>query len=181
MFRHPIWVVATVLACSAPPSAAALDCHERATVGQTEQQEQGQRGDQRDQKPPNDRRSEQRRWMWWRVAESRAELGITDQQSGEIDQIFQSTVPALRAAKDDVDKLDDEVAGVIKAATADEAAVSRLVGRAEHARARLTTTRTVMFYRMHRVLSAEQRGKLSAMVDRLEAERRKSSDSPVRR
>lgn len=118
--------------------------------------------------------------MWWRVAESRAELGISDQLSDEIDQIFQANVPTLRAAKDELDKLDAEVAQVIKAATADVSAVNQLVNRAEHARAKLTTTRTVMFYRMHRVLSPEQRAKLNAMFERWEAERRKTTGSTRR-
>lgn len=181
MSRHPIRVLALVLVCAAPAGAASLECHERLGVRQSEQQQQSPaRGDQQDQKK-TDGRSEQRRRVWWRVADSRAELGITDQQSNEIDQIFQATVPALRAAKNDLDKLDAEVAQVIKAATADVSAVNQLVGRAEQARAKLTTTRTGMFYRMHRVLSADQRAKLNAMFERWEAEHRKTIDSTVRR
>jgi Spy/CpxP family protein refolding chaperone len=129
---------------------------------------------------PGAKQNETRRWMWWRIAETRTQLGISDQQSVEIDQIFQATLPALRTAKDELDKLDAEVAQVLKAATADEATVKTLVGRAEHARARLTTTRAVMFYRMHRVLSADQRTKLHAMIERWEAERRKTTDSTRR-
>ena len=118
--------------------------------------------------------------MWWRVAETKTELGITDPQAAEIDQIFQANLPALREAKDALDKLDAEVAQVIKAATADVSTVNQLVGRAEQARAKLTTTRTVMFYRMHRVLSPEQRVKLNAMFERWEAERRKNTESTRR-
>ena len=119
--------------------------------------------------------------MWWRVAETKTELGITDQQAAEIDQIFQANVPALREAKDELDKLDAEVAQVIKAATADVSTVNQLVSRAEQARAKLTTTRTVMFYRMHRVLSPDQRAKLNAMFERWEAQRRKNTDRPAAR
>ena len=178
MSRHPIRVLALVLVCAASAGAASLDCHERLGVWQAEQQPPAG-GGRRDQKR-TDGRPEQRRWMWWRVAESRAELGITDQQSNEIDQIFQSTVPALRSAKDELDKLDAEVAQMIKAATADVSTVTQLVGRAEHSRARLTTTRTEMFYRMHRVLSADQRAKLNAMLERGEAERRKTNSTDRR-
>lgn len=179
MSRHLIGVLALVLVCAAPAGAASLECHERLGVPQSEQQPPPARGDQQDQKK-TEGRSEQRRSMWWRVPERRAELGITDQQSNEIDQIFQATVPALRAAKDELDKLDAEVGQVIKAATADVSAVNQLVGRAEQARAKLTTTRTVMFYRMHRVLSADQRAKLNAMFERWEAEHRKTTDSTRR-
>jgi Spy/CpxP family protein refolding chaperone len=179
MSRHLIWVFALTVASATPAGASASVCDERVAVRQAEAH--SGRPPANHQDPRKDGRPEQRRWMWWRVAETRADLAITDQQSHEIDQIFQSTVPALRAAKDELDKLDAEVAQVIKASTADEGSVDRLVGLAEHARAKLTTTRTVMFYRMHRVLSADQRAKLNAMFERWEAERRKSTDSTPRR
>lgn len=177
MFRHPVRALALALVCAAPAGAASLECHERAGLLQAEQQQQHPaRGDQK----PADKPPETSRWMWWRVAETKTELGITDQQAAEIDQIFQANMPALHAAKDELDKLDAEVALVIKSATADVATVSQLVTRAEHARAKLTTTRTVMFYRMHRVLSPEQRVKLNAMFERWQAERRKTIDSTRR-
>lgn len=176
MSRHPIWVLALVVACAAPAGAASLGGHERHGLLQAEQAPPAAQGDQK----PADKHPEQSRWMWWRVADTKTELGISDQQAGEIDQIFQATVPALRTAKEELDKLDAEVAQVIKAATAEPSMVNQLVGRAEHARARLTTTRTVMFYRMHRVLSPEQRTKLNAMFERWEAERRKTTGSTRR-
>ena len=169
MPRHPFGVFAVLLVCAAPAGAAAPDC-ERSPVLQAEQSPPTPV-----QKPAD--KPQERRWMWWRVAETKAELGITDQQSGEIDQIFQATIPALRAAKDELDRLDAEVAQVIKPATADVNTVNQLVSRAEHARAKLTTTRTVMFYRMHRVLSPDQRVKLNALFERWDAERRKTTDS----
>ena len=174
MSRTPLWVFALVLV-SAAPAAASPDCHERRGAAQAAQADQTQQPQQASPAAPA--RDQKGRWMWWRVPESKAELGITDQQADEIDQIFQANVPALRAAKEDLDRLDAEVAQVIKAAVADVATVNQLVGRAEHARAKLTTTRTVMFYRMHRVLSADQRTKLNAMFERWDAERRKTTDS----
>ena len=177
MSRHPLRVFAFVLLCAAPAAAAPLECRDRVALPQAEPQQPPARGDQ---KGPDKQQPQQGRWMWWRVAETKTELGITDQQAAEIDQIFQATVPALRAAKDELDKLDAEVAQVIKPATADVSAVQQLVTRAEQARAKLTTTRTVMFYRMHRVLSPDQRAKLNAMFERWEAQRRKTTDSPRR-
>ena len=100
---------------------------------------------------------------WWKAPETRAELGISDKQSKDIDDIFQETLPALRAAKDELDKLDDAVAKLIKEGTADIAVVAQQVAQAEQARANLTTKRTVMLYRMHRLLTPEQRAKLDAM------------------
>lgn len=174
MSRHPLRVLAFVFLCAAPAGASALECRERAGAVQADPQQQSPaRGDQK----PGDKPPQQSRWMWWRVAETKTELGITDQQAAEIDQIFQAQVPSLRSAKDELDKLDAEVAQTIQAATADVSAINQLVGRAEHARANLTTMRTVMFYRMHRVLSPDQRAKLNAIFERWDAQRRKSTDS----
>lgn len=174
MSRHPLRVLAFVVLCAAPAGAATLECHERSGVAQADPQQPPARGDQ---KPVDKAQPQQSRWMWWRVAETQTELGISDQQAGEIDQIFQATAPSLHAAKDELDKLDAEVAQVIKPATADVSAVNQLVSRAEQARAKLTTMRTVMFYRMHRVLSPDQRTKLNAMFERWEAQRRKNTDT----
>jgi Spy/CpxP family protein refolding chaperone len=111
---------------------------------------------------------------WWKAEDTRAELGISDKQSKDIDDIFQATLPSLRAAKDELDKLDEALAKLIKEGTADISVVARQVGQAEQARAALTTKRTVMLYQMHRLLTPEQRTKLDAMFARREAERRKN-------
>jgi Spy/CpxP family protein refolding chaperone len=111
---------------------------------------------------------------WWKAEDTRAELGISDKQSKDIDDIFQATLPSLRAAKDELDKLDEALGRLIKEGTADIAGVARQVGQAEQVRANLTTKRTVMLYQMHRLLTPEQRVKLDAMFARREAERRKN-------
>ena len=72
------------------------------------------------------------------------------------------------------------MASLIKEGTADISVVARQVGQAEQVRANLTTKRTAMLYRMHRLLTPEQRTKLNAMFARREAERRKN-DSNGRR
>jgi Spy/CpxP family protein refolding chaperone len=120
------------------------------------------------------RGKDEHRLPWWKSPDTRAELGISDKQSKDIDDIFQETVPGLRAAKEELDKLDDAVAKLIKEGTADIAVVARKVGEAEQARANLTSKRTVMLYRMHRLLTPEQRVKLDAMFAAREAERRKN-------
>ena len=117
---------------------------------------------------------------WWKAADTRAELGISDRQSKEIDDVFQSMLPGLRAAKEELDKMDEAVAKLVKDSTADVNLVARQVAQAEQTRGNLTTQRTIMLFRMHRLLSPEQRTKLDAMFARREAERRKN-DSNDRR
>jgi Spy/CpxP family protein refolding chaperone len=157
------------LACAAPTSAATATC-EAGLPQQGKPSAPAQPG-----KGPDGRGGEHR-VPWWKAPETRAELNITDRQSKDIDDIFQETVPSLRAAKDDLDKLDDAVTKLIKEGTADVAVIAAKVAQAEQARATLTTKRTVMLYRMHRLLTPEQRAKLDAMFERREAERRKNND-----
>jgi Spy/CpxP family protein refolding chaperone len=184
MASRTAWVFAAALACGIPVPAAALEREQTAV----QKPDAGARGaDPRAQdgrggaaNNGNDGGREQRRVPWWKADDTRAELGISDKQSKDIDAIFQATLPSLRAAKDELDKLDDAVGRLIKEGTADIGVVARQVGQAEQARANLTTRRTVMLYQMHRLLTPDQRTKLDAMFARREAERRKN-DSNGRR
>jgi Spy/CpxP family protein refolding chaperone len=175
MARQAACIFAVALACSVPASAA--------TQCETPEIQADQRGgkpaDSSGQK--KDERRDERRTPWWKAADTRAELGISDKQSNDIDEVFQATFPSLRAAKEQLDKLDEQVARTIKEGVADVATVDYQVAQAEQARAKLATARTTMLYRMHRLLSREQRAKLDAMFERREAERRKPKDSDGRR
>ena len=175
MTRRTAWVFAVSLVCAAPVSAAALPCE---AAGQKLDQGKPTASPQPGQ--GSEGRGGEHRVPWWKAPETRAELGISDKQSKDIDDIFQETLPVLRAAKDDLDKLDEAVTKLMKEGTADVAVIARQVAQAEQARANLTTKRTVMLYRMHRLLTPDQRAKLDAMFERREAERRKNND-PGRR
>jgi Spy/CpxP family protein refolding chaperone len=175
MASRTVWIFAAALVCAMPASAASL-CEQNAAP-KPEQQAPPARGtDSRgtEGRGADGRGRDEHRMPWWKAPDTRAELGISDKQSKDIDDIFQDTVPALRAAKEELDKLDDAVAKLIKEGTADIAVVGRQVGQAEQARANLTTKRTVMLYRMHRLLTPDQRTKLDAMFAQREAERRKN-------
>jgi Spy/CpxP family protein refolding chaperone len=180
MASRTTWFFAAALVCATPVSAAPLICDqsvqrpEPGARGADTRGPDGRRGpDSKDDKDNKDGK-DPHRLPWWKAAETRAELGISDKQSKDIDDIFQATLPSLRAAKDELDKLDDAVDSLIKEGTADISVVTRQVGQAEQVRANLTTKRTVMLYRMHRLLTPEQRVKLDAMFARREAERRKN-------
>jgi Spy/CpxP family protein refolding chaperone len=179
MARRTAVILGVMLACAAPASASLVTC-DQAPASKPVDQGQGARGaDGRDGRGgtdgrnPDDRKDEHR-MPWWKAPETRAQLGISDKQSKDIDDIFQENFPSLRAAKEELDKLDDALAKLIKEGTADIAIVTRQVAQAEQARANLTSKRTVMLYRMHRLLTTEQRAKLDAMFAQREAERRKN-------
>jgi Spy/CpxP family protein refolding chaperone len=174
MARHLAWVLTAALAYGAPATAAAF-CGHDADLEQGDPQRGG---------PPHDRdggrtsgRDDHRPWKFWQ-GESQAQLGITNQQSAEIEQIFQTTRPKLESAKDRIDKLEATLSQTIKDNTADLATVAQQVDRLEAARADLYKTRTLMLYRMRGVLSADQRAKLQAAW---EAGRPRGNDPAIRR
>ena len=129
------------------------------------------------QKPGNsgERRQGDRRVKWWVDEKSRAELGITDQQSADIEQIFQSTLPTLRQVRKELEELEGKLSQMVKDGTAPVTAVTEQVERVENARAEMNKRRTVMLYRIDRVLSAEQRAKLKAWHEREREQRSGSS------
>lgn len=181
MASPTIWVFAAALTCAMPASAAALACEGASGPGAQATAARAQDGGkEKDGKDGRRDGRDQRRMPWWKAADTRAELGISDRQSKEIDDVFQSMLPGLRAAKEELDKLDEAVAKLVKDSTADVNLVARQVAQAEQTRGNLTTQRTIMLFRMHRLLSPEQRTKLDAMFARREAERRKN-DSNDRR
>lgn len=112
------------------------------------------------------------RHKWWTSDRAKAEIGLSDAQSAGIEDIFQATLPKLRAEKSELDRLEAEVARLLSAGAPDENAVSQAVDRAEAARGVCNRTRTMMLFRMYRVLTPDQRVKLRAYHDRLERERR---------
>jgi Spy/CpxP family protein refolding chaperone len=111
------------------------------------------------------------RSKWWVSAEGRAELGISEAQSRELEAVFQSLLPRLRAEKQALDR-EDATLTRLMAEGADETTLGPAIDRVEAARSAVSKTRTWMLVRMHRVLSPEQRVKLHAMHERRERERR---------
>ena len=158
MARHLAWILTATLVYGAPASASALCDHDG------EAAQGGQRGDQsadrsKDGKPAG--KDDHPPWKFWQ-GDSKTELGITNQQSSEIEAIFQSTRPRLEAAKDKIDKLEATLSQAIKDNTADLATVAQQVDRLEAARADIYKTRTLMLYRMRGLLSGDQRARLQA-------------------
>jgi Spy/CpxP family protein refolding chaperone len=120
------------------------------------------------------------RHKWWLSEQVRTEVGLTDQQSAELEAVFQSFLPRLRAGWDELDRMEQEVSRLMTDDTTDEARISAAIDRTESARASLNKTRTMMLFKMYRVLSPEQRVKLKSFHDRRNRERQPGSN-PSRR
>jgi Spy/CpxP family protein refolding chaperone len=103
---------------------------------------------------------------WWLSDEGRAEFGITDQQSRGLENIFQAMLPALKANKTELDKHEKVLDQLLADANSNEALVTQAIDRVEAARGALSRTRTLMLYRMYRLLTPEQRAKVQAYHER---------------
>jgi Spy/CpxP family protein refolding chaperone len=142
---HRAWVFAACLAAGVPAAAAA----------QPPQAQQASKSTSNDS----------HRRKWWMDDRMRAELAITDQQSAAIEAVWEQSVPHLRELRQQVDQLDNTISQMIRDAV-DEPTIVAQLDRAESVRAEFNKGRTLMLYRMNRVLTADQRAKLKAMWER---------------
>ena len=178
MARHLRWVLTLILACA---PAVALAGHDRQQQGRDRQQGSGTaNGPNKDGRETKDGKDkpvsaastpdDRERRKWWLY--SRAELAITDQQSKDLNEIFESTLPKLRETRQELERAEDELSRAIKEHKADLATISLLIDRVESARSQNTKLRVMMLYRMHLRLSADQRAKLEALRARQDAARK---------
>jgi len=111
------------------------------------------------------------KFKWWQSERFVRELALTSEQSARIEQVFQASWPALHAAKDDLDRLEGELSKLIAEGTASETKVLQQIDRVEASRSAMGRTRSLMLYRMHQILSADQRVKLKALYEAVEREK----------
>jgi Spy/CpxP family protein refolding chaperone len=154
MARHFAWVLAAVL-LGTPVLA------------------NGPQEESRRDRDGRESRQDSNRWKWWINPEHRKELGITDAQSKQIDQIFESSFPPQRAKYREAEQLESELSQMLKESTADVSTVAAKVEQLEKTQAERRAMRTVMLYRMNLVLSPEQRVKLEDFWKKREENRRR--------
>jgi Spy/CpxP family protein refolding chaperone len=104
-------------------------------------------------------------FKWWHSDRFQKELKLTTEQITRIEGIYQASEPLLRAQKQAVDRREEKLSKVIADPKSDEAAVVQATDRLELARNELTRTRTLMLFRIRRVLDDAQLTKLNQMHD----------------
>jgi len=145
MARHIAWALAALLLVPAAGGAAQPPPSHQARTGQ----------ETRQGPPPK----------WWVDDKSRAELGITDQQSAAIEQVWQKSIPRLRELRMKLDEMETHLSQMVRE-EADENTLIAEIDKVEAVRAEANKGRTLMLYRMNRVLSPDQRVKLKVMWER---------------
>ena len=106
------------------------------------------------------------RYKWWQSDAVRTELELTDRQSAELEDIFQTMRPRLRELIERLRVEERVLAASMRAQDAAEWEVTLQIDKVETTRSALGKTRTLMLYRMHRALTAEQRDALQELWER---------------
>jgi Spy/CpxP family protein refolding chaperone len=179
MARLTACILALFAASTAWPSSVYACTPESPTSEEGRRHDRQQVGQQASADKSRDNREPRDRWKWWLY--DRAELGITDIQSVEIDKIFESTMPQQRVKREELERMEAVLATLTTENKADVTTVAQQAEKVESLRAEMGKTRTVMLYRMNLLLSPEQRVKVKALIDKRNAERGKNSDSSRRR
>jgi Spy/CpxP family protein refolding chaperone len=112
------------------------------------------------------------RFRWWKDERFTKELALTPDQCTRIEAVFQAAQPALRAQQRALSNLEDELSKLVAEGTADEPEVEYFVGKVESARAELGKMRTMMIFKIRRILTTDQHAKLQKLFDQNEKERR---------
>jgi Spy/CpxP family protein refolding chaperone len=117
-------------------------------------------------------------FKWWHAERFQKELVLTSEQITRIEGIYQTTEPLLRAQKQAIDRREEKLSKVIQDPNSDEAMVLQATDRLEASRNELSRTRTLMLFRIRRVLSDEQNLRINAMhaKDRAERENREKTE-----
>lgn len=111
------------------------------------------------------------RFRWWKDDAFVREMSLTPDQSARIEAVFQAAVPALRAQQRALSKLEEELSKLVLEATIEESELDHFVAKVEAARADLAHSRTMMIYRIRRILTREQHTTLEKLFDQREKQR----------
>jgi Spy/CpxP family protein refolding chaperone len=117
-------------------------------------------------------------FKWWQSDKFKTDLGLSPDQVTRLEEVYQGLRPKLTSGKEELDRLEAGLSKLIGEGVAPEGDVMKMVDQVEHARAELAKSRTLMIYRMHQILTAEQRVKMNALHERWEQERRTIRRSP---
>jgi Spy/CpxP family protein refolding chaperone len=114
--------------------------------------------------------SQPRGFAWWRTDQFQRNLGLSTDQVNRLEALIQMALPDLRRGRDELDRQEAELSRLIEM-NADEATVIKQVDKVEGIRSRLNKTRQLLLLHSRQLLTPEQRIKLKALFDQMQAER----------
>ena len=119
-------------------------------------------------------------FKWWQSDKFKTDLALSPEQITRLEEVYQGLRPTLTTGKEELDRLETRLSKTIAEGEAPEGEVMKLVDQVEHSRAELAKSRTLMIYRMHRILTVDQRAKMNALHERWEQERRQIRRQPTK-
>ena len=102
------------------------------------------------------------RHKWWQSDEVKALLKLSTEQVASLDEIYGGTQAKQRESVLFLRTEETILSKIIAEMSADEIDVIRQINRVETARSKVRKNRTLMVFRMYRVLSLEQRARLKS-------------------
>ncbi len=111
-------------------------------------------------------------FKWWQTERFQRELALSEEQITRLEQIFQSKQPKLRTQKHALDALEASLSAMVADGRAEEAEAEALIDQVEAARSTLSKSRTLMLFKMRRILTSDQHVKLKVLGEQWERERR---------
>jgi len=109
---------------------------------------------------------------WWQDEKIKAELRLSAEQSTRIEEIFTPSFAKMTDKYAELGRREEQLSNLISGNDVTEAQLLKEADQVEALRSSLSKERTLMLFRMRRVLSAEQRSKLVEIQKAQERERR---------
>jgi Spy/CpxP family protein refolding chaperone len=106
-------------------------------------------------------------YQWWRDVMVQRELALTADQVTRLEAVFVSTLADRRKLRHELDQLERTVEQMIARADLDESQASSVIEQLEGVRAERNVARTLMLFKMYRILSPKQRQRLAKRPDKL--------------
>ena len=177
MVRPIFRACAAVLFLTAQAAAAAELCTgpQQQNQPQTQQPRPGQSAGKGDKAKGGDHKPPQERLKWWIDPKLRAQFAINDQQSALVEQIWSRDAPGIREARNKLQKLEEILEQLTRDDSTDEAKIVVQIDQVEQMRAETNKRRTLMIYRMNKILTPDQRAKVRAYYEGPQPPKRDSS------
>ncbi len=115
---------------------------------------------------------------WWQSEEVTSLLDLSEDQAADIDRIYQRSLPKMHESYRRLNGEERTLSRMIANMQVEEIDITRQIDRVEAARSELSKTRTLMVFRMYRVLNPAQRAALKSWMDlRRDGDRSRHSGS----
>jgi Spy/CpxP family protein refolding chaperone len=111
-------------------------------------------------------------FKWWQDDKFQDELALTTAQLTRPEEIFHTLQPTLNGQNEPLDKLEARLSKVINDPRSDEATMLQVSERVEAARGELSKSRTLLLFRMRRILTSDQDVKMKALHEQWVRDRR---------